>query len=477
MQELAIKASLNREQLTKNQSEFDGPVDLYQAMARALKYNLRYRAKKAEVGLQISELNLAHYSMLPKIVANSSYSGRSNVQASSSFNLSTGNPNFSASTSQNKRRKSANLAVSWNILDFGLSYVRAKQAGDKALISAELQRKVAQSLLEEVRNTYWRAISYQRLSGRLKRLASRIRRARANNRVIARAGVTPKTTALLSERKLVKIAGEIENLHRDIAVSKARLAELMNVTPGTPFVLAQKGNWQAPLLLTMNLTTMINRAIRDRPELHENWYQQRINKQEANAALLELLPSLEAYAGPKWDSNSFLLNSNWVSWGAKASWNLMSVFRYPAKSRMIEHQDEVLRMRALALTMSVMTQVHVSRINYFQRRQELKAAADLRSVQTRLLRQLRQEARANLVSENALLSEEMNTLIAEAKYDIAHAEIQAAYANLYATIGWDPFSNIDNNMELEDLETALRKSWKAPELKQPFEVTLVANQK
>ena len=470
-------AALNRAQITENQRKIEGPIDLYQAMARALKYNLEYRVKAAEAGLRISELNFAHYSMLPTIVANSGYTGRNNVNASSSFNLSTNTPNFSPSTSQDKKQKSADLSVSWNILDFGLSYVRARQAGDKALISAELHRKVSQRLLEEVRNTYWRAVSYQRLSGRLARLEKRISRARANNRYIARSGVTSKTAALLDERQLVKIASAIKYLHRDIAVAKAHLAELMNVPPGTNFKLAQARQVPMPGRIGMSLDTMINRAIRDRAELHDNWDQQRINKREATAAMLELLPSIEAYAGPKWNSNSFLLNANWVSWGAKASWNLMKVFQYPAKSRMLKHQDEVLRMRALALTISVMTQVHVSRIKYYLRRQELQAAADLRSVQSRLLRQFRSEEKARLISENKLLAEEMNTLIAEAKYDIANAELQAAYANLYATIGWDPYASLDSSMSLEDLETALRDSWQNPDSIQPREITLLEEQK
>jgi len=474
MQQYAEQARFNRAQLTQNQQPITSPINLYQAMARALKNNLSYRVKIAEAGLRIAELNLAHYSMLPKVVADSSYTGRNNKLASSSFNLSTNSPNFSESTSQDKKQKSVGLSVSWNILDFGLSYVRARQAGDKALISAELQRKVSQRLLEEVRNTYWRAVSYQRLSGRLEHLASQIRRARANNLYISTSGVTSKTTALFGERELVRAASTIKNLHRDIAVAKAKLAELMNVMPGTPFKLAMAHQTQMPMKFSMSLEAMMTRAIRDRAELHENWYQQRINQHEATAAMIELLPSLEAYAGPKWDSNSFLLNNNWVSWGAKASWNLMRVFRYPAKSRMLKHQDEVLRARALALTVSVMTQVHISRINYYQRRQELQAAADLRSVQTRLLKQLRNDEKANLISENKLLSEEMNSLITEAKYDIAHAEAQAAYANMYATIGWDPYVSLNNSMPLKDLEDALRRSWKYPDSIQPQKIALVA---
>ena len=74
---------------------------------------------------------------------------------------------------------------------------------------------------------------------------------------------------------------------------------------------------------------MIRTAIENRAELREVAYRNRINEKEATAALLELLPGVNLYAGGSADTNSFLYNNSWVGWGAKASWNLMRVFQYP----------------------------------------------------------------------------------------------------------------------------------------------------
>ena len=43
---------------------------------------------------------------------------------------------LATSTSQDKRLRTSEIAFSWNVLDFGLSYVRARQTADKALIEA-----------------------------------------------------------------------------------------------------------------------------------------------------------------------------------------------------------------------------------------------------------------------------------------------------------------------------------------------------
>ena len=455
--ELAVMAEANLTRVTANQEPLTKPVDLHEAMARALKYNLDYRVEAVQTSLRMAELNLAHYALLPDVVANAGFAARNNTLASSSLNLLTDTPNFGASTSQDKHLMSGDLAFSWNILDFGLSYVRAQQSADRVLINEEAQRKIAHHLLEDVRSAYWRAASYDVLVKRLKHLRERTKTALANNRALAESLQTSTVSALTDERELVEINSAITHLQRNIVAAKAELAALMNVKPGTPFEIVVKSRPRAPARLPLQLDQMMLSAVQGRAELRENWYQQRINMHEARAALLALLPGLKLYSGPNWDSNSYLLNSDWVAWGAKASWNLLNVFQYPAKRRAIELRDDVLKAQALALTMAVMTQLHVSRIRFHHFQHELAAADEYRSVQNRLIQQMRREAEAKRISEQVLLREEMNALVAEAKYDIAYAGLQSAHANVLASIGWDPYGNIGLSLPVDEIAGQLRR--------------------
>ena len=75
--------------VTSEQEPITGSIDIYQAMARALKYNLDHKVEIFESSLRISELDLAHFNLLPNVVANAGYAGRDNPLASSSFNLVT----------------------------------------------------------------------------------------------------------------------------------------------------------------------------------------------------------------------------------------------------------------------------------------------------------------------------------------------------------------------------------------------------
>lgn len=457
---LSVAAELNASQVSADQEPVAGVVTLYEAMARALKYNLDHRVEEAEAAVRLAELDLAHFSLLPNVVANSGYAGRDNYNASSSLNLQTGTPNFGASTSQEKRNNSGDIGFSWNILDFGLSYVRARQSADKVLAQEETRRKVIHRVVEDVRTAYWRAVSAERLMTRLTALEGDTQKALAETRSLYNDRQTSPITALTYERELVEIKQKIGELQRDLNTSKAQLAALMNMKPGTKFKLAHGGRKEGSLTLKVSLDDMISTAIYNRPELREVAYQQRINVHEADAALLEMLPGIQLYAGANYDTNDFLLNNDWVNWGAKASWNLMKVFSYRDRQAVIDSQDDMLHERALALTMAVMTQVHVARIRFLHARKELRIAAEYRDVQRRLLDQMRAEASADRISKQTLIREEMNTLVAEAKYDIAYAQLQNAYANLFSSMGLDPYAwEIDRSADVKSVTASLKKLW------------------
>lgn len=458
--ELSTASLTNLAAVVADQEPITGPISLYEAMARGLKYNLDHRVEEAEAAVRVSELNLTHYSLLPNIVANSGYAGRGNFNASSSLNLVNNTPNFGASTSQEKEITSADIGFSWNVLDFGLSYVRARQDADKVLVQQEMRRKVVHRVVEDVRSAYWRAISAERLMSRLSALEGETKKALAATRALFDDRQTSPITALTYERELVEIKQKIGEIQRELNTAKAQLAALMNLKPETQFKLASESRKEGSLTLKAGLDDMISAAVYNRPELREVEYRKRINVHEADAALLEMLPGLQAYAGANNDSNGFLLNSEWLNWGAKASWNLLKVFSYPARLDVIERQADMLGQRSLALTMAVMTQVHVSRIRFMHANKELRTAAEYRDVQRRLLDQMRAEAAVERISNQTLIRESMNTLVAEAKYDIAYAQLQNAYANLFSSMGLDPYAwEIDQRQSVAGLTASLKQLW------------------
>ncbi|WP_432199572.1 TolC family protein [Erythrobacter sp. W53] len=458
--ELDEAAQRNFTQVDVDQEPITAPVDLYEAMARALKYNLDYKVELMEIALRDRELNLQRYDMLPQLVASAGYAGRNNFAGASSLSLLTRRQSLEPSTSQERDLFTADLALSWDVLDFGLSYVRSKQGADEVLIAQERRRKVANRIIEDVRSAYWRAVSAERLLTKLQELEGSVTTTLDNSERLAERRLSAPLTALTYQRELLEIQAQIRKLQRELVVAKAQLAALMNLRPGVEFTLALPDRTNQLPAVKYDGEDMMMTALLNRPELREVSYRQRINSRELDAALLSALPSFRGVLGVNVDSNDFLFNNNWINYGARASWNVLNLFRLPAHKRAVEAQGALLEQRELALTMAVITQVHVSRARFGHLTKELDTASRQMGVQDKILGQIRSGHSAGAMSRQTLLREEMNTLVAEVKYDIAYAEAQNAYANLFASMGIDEFSpDVTGQEDVATLRASLAQLW------------------
>jgi outer membrane protein TolC len=454
-----------KSRVTSRQEPLNGPLTLSDAMARALKYNLDKEIEIMNVLLAEQQLRVAHYAKLPGIVAGSGYANRNNYSGGSSVELlgpnTLGSESLVSSTSSERNVRSADIRFSWHILDFGLSYIRAHQAADKVLIAEETRRRVVNRILENVRTAYWRAVTATRLKDRMQRLEGRVQRALRDTNALVAKGQSSPLTALTYERELVEIQREIHKLDGELSTAKLQLAALVNLDPGTAYEVAIPRRLTPPATPRMSPAEMVNLALANRSELREVAYQHRINAKEAEAALLELLPGVSFEAGPNWNSNRFLFNNNWVSLGAQASWNLIKVFSYPDRQAEVDAKDDLLDARALAVTMAIMTQVHVARARIFHARRSYQSADHYHRVQVRILRQIRSALAAGRVSEQVAIREEMNALVATVKRDMAYAELQSAVAALSAAMGRIDNSDIEyNSLSLSDVRQMLASSTK-----------------
>lgn len=452
------------ERVSAGQEAVQGPIDLYEAMARSLKYNLDHRVEMMEEVLRLQELNVSSYDMLPDLVANAGYTGRDSYDATVSAPVGAGDvrgvKGTQPSTSSERNELTGDLTLTWDVLDFGLSYYRARQSGNQVMIALENRRRVANRIIEDTRSSFWRAVSAQRVIAELQTLEERTENAFKNSRAIEKRRTVSPITALSYQRELVSIKRESQELVRELLIAKAQLAALMNMPPSADYELALPTRRLDRVELALTPDEMVQVAFENRPEMREVTYEQRINSEEAEIALLELLPSLKLFGGFNYDSNDLLFHNNWVSWGAKASWNLLNAVRYPAREAAIEAEADLLDAKALSVGMAVMTQVHVSRVRFENLLKEFESAETLLGIQRRLLDQIRNGFRAKRISEQTLIREEMNTLVAEIRYDIAYAELQSAFANVYASLGLDAYDGrLDGSESVDEIANALRSMW------------------
>ncbi len=457
--DLVVRANADQEPVT-------GPIDLYEAMARAIKYNLDGRVELMNLALAQRELDLSRYDMLPKLVATVDYGGRDNYSGGISKSLLTGQTSLEPSTSSEKNVVQSDLTLSWDVLDFGLSYVRAKQAADRVSIADERKRKVINRLIEDVRTAYWRAVSAERLLTQIQELERATQTALDQSERQEKVGLSAPLGPLSYQRELLSIRRDAQSLGRELGVAKQQLAALMNLAPNTPYTVAlpsqsiQWRNLDIPGVDGNNSAALLKIAIENRPELREVAYQLRSNDQESTAAYLRSLPSLRLFFGADYSTNDFLWNNNWVGWGARASWNLLNVFRLPADQEQVKAAGQLLDQRQLALTTAVATQVEVSRARYALRLEELKTAQRYNDVQGRIGQQIDAGYKAEKLSRQTQIREQMNTLVSNVRYDLALADLQNAYANVYASLGIDPVeADMSSTQSVSELAGRLRTMW------------------
>ena len=460
--EVQSRVREDRAVLTKDQEPLSGPMDLYEAMARALKYNLEARVEWMHKMLAQTQLDLSHYAMLPRLAANAGYDGRSNYTGGVAQSLLTGRQLLEPFTSAEKNLFSADLSMSWNVLDFGLSYIRAKQAADDVLIADEERRRVANRVMQDVRVAYWRAVSAERILPSLKSLDEWVKTALEKAQAVQDERLNAPLVPLQYKLDLLNTQRYIQQLFRDLNTAKLQLAALINLPPGQEIdmVLMVPEREAKSIALPSDLATLEDRALQARSELKMVDYRRRINAQEAKAAIMEMMPSLNLVIGENYNSNKFLFNNHWGAYAARASWNLLSLVRYPARAKTIEAQDKVLHTQNLALTMAVMSQVHVSVAQLAHAKKESATALLYYDTQSQITEQARLAWRSSKLSEQAMLRERVAQVAAQLRYDTVESELQTAWASILAAVGEDVLPvDLGQEHSVFDLALQLRTRW------------------
>ena len=444
-------------------------ISLYEAMARALKYNLDHRVAMMETDLARADYDLSRYDLLPKVVASGGYFGRDNEAGSRSLSLLSGQESLEPSTSTEREFLSGDLTASWNILDFGLSKIRSEQLGNEANIYEERRRKAIIQIMEDVHRAYWRAVSAERLTSRLLILESDVAQAFSQSRALYTSRQTAPMPALTYQRELNDIQGQAQQMSRELTQAKMELASIMGLTPTQSFNLVVPTHNEHPMRLVMPLEKMIDHALAKRPEVRENAYALKIAEGDLKRATLEAFPSLEGFVGLNGNTNDFLFNQDWLSYGARASWNLIDVFKTPVRKKRAKARQALEKQRGLAAAMAVMTQVSVSRARYEALMKEYQTANVGTQVQSDILGQVETLAKASSTSRQTLIRERMNGIISEARRDIVHSEMQEAAAKVFSAMGYDPYSaDITGEEDITVIAESLKVLW-GQRRKQPIQ--------
>lgn len=461
--EIMDRVVSDRQKMFAEQEPVSGPITFHEAAARALKYNLDYRLKLMESALSRSLYDVSKFDMLPRLTANAGYAGRSNTGGgfSEGIDLATGKPDGTVSlrpsTAVEDNRRLAGLTLSWNVLDFGVSYYRAQQKADQILMAEERRRKVVQNVLQDVRNAYWRAVGAQRLIGEVNSLIDRTHKALEAAKMAEDQGLLPRLQALSYQRALLDAVSLMNLRRQDLELARAELAALMSLPPGTPMVLSDT---EEPIVSTLpnDTETLERMALERRPEIMEEWYRKRVTATDIKIAKAQVWPNLSLEAGPLYDSNKYLFNNNWAEVGLRLSFNLIKLLQWPALDQAQADQEQTDDTRRMGLSMAVLTQVHVGKQRYELSLSELKFAEEIMRVDGRLLEYAKAAASTSVDSELEVIRAEARSLLARYQRQAAYSNAQAAWGRFYNSVGLDVMPEAIESHDVKTLAAEIKRT-------------------
>ena len=472
--ETALRVGNDLTRLTEAAPPLHGPLTLHGAMARALLHNPDTRVRAMEQSLALRQTEIARTGLLlPSLTGRYGVDTRSKVQASSSRRVLAGPPTAPfASTSNDRTRGSGNLTAVWHVLDFGVSYYGAKQQSDRALVAHERRRSVVHTAIAEVRRAWWRAVAGERALARLEPLLGQVRAALDDSARLADRQMLSPVDALRYQRALLETAGQLERQRREIRLAKIELAQLVGLMPGTEFTLALPAAAPEPRTLEVTADALATLALSHRPELREGQLDERIAGHEVRKAMLRMLPGLELRAGAHADSNSYLVNNDWLSLSAAVTANLTEVFTGPASVAAARAGRDLAAARREALSIAVLAQLYVALARFEEARAQHATAERIAAIEERILEALRSRNRIGAVSRLETIRGEIDALRARLERDLSFAEIEDSFGRIFEAVGADIVPVESENPTLSDVAAAIAASedaWRRGEiLMQPW---------
>lgn len=438
-EQLAARVQMDRTALFENQEAIVKPVTLYEAMARAIKYNAQNRAEIFEQSLSIN-LDGETMDMLPELAASGGWSTRSNrlEYRGTTDNKYSEEKEVRHDFKGNKTGRNADLQMVFNVLDFGLSYYNAKQAGNESFIAQENVRKIIQHLVHDVRVAFWRAASAQRIEKDLETLSMKI------SEELIRINTDGEKTAdqLTNEKRLLSALQSLNQIKQEILTAKIDLAKLMNVGMNTRFVLDIPREMDIEKISKADgLYEWEYSALLARPELRVHDYEMRLTEYEAKKEIVKMFPGISFGGGINYDSNTFLKNKNWAEAGIGVSWNLMNLVTAPGRINRIDSEKELVRQRRIAMTMAIISQVNIAHLQINQTIENFNVNERLRVVNENLMRQIAKKTK----DRSALLLSMVDTIQSQLNRDLAYAEYKMAESDMFIALGWDPVNGINTS--------------------------------
>lgn len=424
----------DQEELTQDLVLPDEPLTLDEIVAIVLERNLDALVKAYEYQVQREVLTGEQLRMLPNLILDLQGSDRNRNTGSFSKSLDPTIPPAPPSISLDRSITQYTFDFVYNLLDFGLAYYKSRVETNNTWIKAMEYERIRQNLVLDVYKQYWKAVVAKSAVDKGKIILEKSRKeiqAFQEQKDL-------KTISLLlmwrAQDRLLRIQKQVFFYQKEYHTALYALGLMMALPSCLEFEIAPPDLTELPPDLG-NPCCFVDIALRERPELFGNDFQESIAVDEARSAILQMFPSLEVTLGTNYNSNSFLIFNHWLSVGYRSIWNLLAIPRHAAERDVARWKRALAVENRINITAGIMSQVYLSTILYKDNLDEFELASQINKTNVELYNAASAEYEVGKLSHPDLLEFESQAYQAEIDVLQAYGGARIALEQINNSIG------------------------------------------
>jgi outer membrane protein TolC len=436
-----------------------GTLTLDEAIARAFKYNLDQRIRLREQEIALGLWQTGRFDLLPRALATAGYRTRDQDLITRSKDSVTGLPSLAHPyISSDRNYELYDLGLTWSMLDLSVGYFNAKQNASRALVAAEHRRKAMHALARDVTSAFWRFASAQKLIGDVRATIAQAEQA-LNDLTKANAeGLRSPVDNLRYQRQLLENIRLLVTIERDFTTAKTALCTLINAPLDAELTLAEPSLVPNIDILNTPVGEMEEIAIRQNADLREKAYDCRIAAEETRKTIAKLLPNISLSYDYRYNTDSYLINSQWNEAGLQISFNLLNVLSARSQMRLAKAGVELAAERRVAMQMALLAQVHVARIELASTYRQFQLADKIWQLDQGIKQYATNREDAQADSKLTKIASEATSIVSMLRRYQALVDFNVASSALQATLGWEPEIGSLQDLPLPDV-TRTVASW------------------
>ncbi|GAB6038495.1 hypothetical protein JCM15519_30540 [Fundidesulfovibrio butyratiphilus] len=413
------------------------PLTLDQAVAFALEHNLEALISAQEQKVQAEMATGAMYRLLPMLLVEGDSSNKSWDVPSRSVSAYTHQESLEPSISTERLSRTANVTLSWDLLNLSVNMVRWRQAKDRVHIAGERLRRLKQDIVLSVTRAYLKAQVAKDAVQKATALLGDIDKRMVIINGQIESGLLSRLDGLQNRANLTEMALRLKTYSSEYRTAMAELAEMLGVKDVDGLSVADIDLGTPLGMPEIPLASLENEALRQRPELYQQDLEQNVSLDEANAALMQMFPAITPYGKYSADSNKYLSRNDWYIVGVRLSWDLFSLPKTMYDRYTAQSQAQLAAKRRMRLTLAVTTQIKLSIIECQETLGRLQLSKQLEAERREVLDMVRDQVRQGKLKESLLLDEDQRYMSARLRHLGNYAGFLAARARLINSLGRD----------------------------------------